>query len=118
MSLAQDDRSAVRPPPSFTCHGPFYRLQRKLGLLSDGDLAAPRRALMFAMLAWAPAALLAAVEGLALDPRHERAMLFDFSAYAFAIAIAAFVLMEQAADRRTKHMENTLHRRLPQKKRS
>ena len=100
MSLAQDDRSAVRPPPSFTCHGPFYRLQRKLGLLSDGDLAAPRRALMFAMLAWAPAALLAAVEGLALDPRHERAMLFDFSAYAFAIAIAAFVLMEQAADRR------------------
>lgn len=100
MSLAQDVRSAVRPPPSFTCHGPFYRLQRTLGLLSDADLASPRRALLFAALAWVPAALLAAVEGLALDARHERAMLLDFSAYAFAIAIAAFVLMEQTSDRR------------------
>lgn len=89
-----------RTPLSFNCHGPFYRLQRRLGLLSDGDLAAGRRALFFLALAWVPTVLLAAVQGFALNPHHERAMLFDFSAYAFGIAIVALVLMEQTSDRR------------------
>lgn len=38
--------------------------------------------------------------GNALGEHHERSILLDFSAYAFAIAIAAFVLMEQSSDRR------------------
>ena len=89
-----------RTPVSFNCQGPFYRLQRRLGLLSTGDLAAGRRAAQFVALAWIPTVLLAAVQGFALNPHHERAILYDFSAYAFAIAIAAFVLMEQTSDRR------------------
>jgi hypothetical protein len=89
-----------RPGLSFTCHGPFYRLQRRVGLLRDDDLAVGRRAALFMTLAWLPAVLLAALQGLALDAHHERAMLLDFSAWAFAIAIGAFVLMEQTSDRR------------------
>ncbi len=86
---------------SFNRAGPFYRLQLRLGLLTATDLRAGRRALLFVALAWLPGLLLATVEGLAWnDAHHERAMLLDFSVYAFAIAITAFVLMEQSSDRR------------------
>ena len=87
-------------PFSFNRLGPFYRLQRRLGLLSDADLASARRALLFIALSWIPALLLAALQGVALNDNHERALLFDFSVYAFVIAIVAFLLMEQTSDQR------------------
>jgi len=87
---------------SFNRLGPFYGLQRRLGLLDDTDLAAGRRALIFATLAFLPPLLLAAMQGHALGPPPERAFLLDFSAYATAIAIAALVLMEQTSDTRMK----------------
>ena len=94
----QSTTQGVAAPVSFNRHGPFYRLQRRLGILSDMDLAAGRRALLFLVLAWVPVLLLAALQGYALDAHHERALLFDFSAYAFALATVAFVLMEQTSD--------------------
>ena len=87
-------------PFSFNRLGPFYRLQRRLGLLSDSDVAAGRRGLLFAALAWVPALLLGAIQGDALNEHHEQAILFDFNVYAFAIAIVAFVVMEQTSDKR------------------
>jgi hypothetical protein len=87
-------------PMSFNRLGPFYRLQRRAGLLSDADLSAGRRALLFIAIAWLPVLLLAAVQGYALNDHHERAVLFDFSAYAYAIAILLFVLMEGASETR------------------
>ena len=99
--MARPENAPGSPPVfSFNRYGPFYRLQRWLGLLSETDLAAARRALLFVAIAWLPAVLLAALQGYALNGHHERAILFDFSAYAFAIAVGAFVLMEQASDRR------------------
>lgn len=98
-----DTKDTEEPPPAvwtFNRHGPFYRLQRRLGLLTDTDLAAGRRAILFVLVAWAPALLLAVATGNAWGDHHERSILLDFSAYAFAIAIAAFVLMEQSSDRR------------------
>lgn len=100
MTDDQGHPAAATPPISFNRLGPFYRLQRRLGLLSDADLAAGRRALLFAAFAWGPAVLLAVLEGVAWGANHERAILFDFSAYAYALAIAAFVLMEATSDRR------------------
>jgi hypothetical protein len=85
---------------SFNRLGPFYRLQRQLGLLSDHHLAVGKRAALFLLLAWLPALLLALPQGLALNAQHERALLLDFSAYAFGLAIVAFVLMEQTSDKR------------------
>ena len=96
----QDSSPGSSPAFSFNRHGPFYRLQRWLGLLSDTDLATGRRAVLFVALAWIPTVLLAALQGQALNEHHERAILFDFSAYAFAIAVVAFVLMEQTSDPR------------------
>jgi hypothetical protein len=87
-------------PTSFNRRGPFYRLQRRLGLLTETDLAVRRRALLLSAFAWLPLLLLALLQGHAIDPDHERAVLLDFSVYAFAIAIALFVLMEQASETR------------------
>jgi len=85
---------------SFTRHGPFYRLQLRLGLLDEDDLAAGKRAVMFVVVAWLPGVLLAALQGQAWGGHYQQAILLDFSVYAFCIAIAAFVLMEQSADAR------------------
>jgi hypothetical protein len=87
-------------PFSFNRLGPFYRLQRRVGLLSDTDMASVMRALLFIALSWVPALLLAALQGVAINDNHERALLFDFSVYAFVIAIVAFLLMEQTSDQR------------------
>jgi len=91
---------AARAPISFNRLGPFYRLQRRLGLLSDADLAAGRRALLFAAVAWMPALGLALLRGGGDGVVEGRGILLDFSTYAFALAVAAFVLMEQSSDRR------------------
>lgn len=96
----QDSSPGASPAFSFNRHGPFCRLQRWLGLLSDASLANGRRAVLFMALAWLPAVVLAALQGQALNAHPERAILFDYSAYAFAIAIVAFVLMEQTSDMR------------------
>jgi len=88
------------PVLSFNRQGPFYRLQRAVGLISDHSLQVGRRAVLFVALAWLPALLLALMQGVALNAQHERALLFDFSVYAFVLAIAAFVLMEQSSDKR------------------
>lgn len=85
---------------SFNRQGPFYQLQLRLGLLSESQLAVGRRAALFLALAWLPTLLLAALQGLALNAQHERALLLDFSVYAFGLAIVAFVLMEQTSDKR------------------
>lgn len=85
---------------SFNRQGPFYRLQRALGLVNEQSLQVGRRALLFVALAWLPAVLLAALQGVAVNVQHERALLFDFSVYAFVLAIVAFVLMEQTSDKR------------------
>lgn len=104
MNTAAIDAREPRPDSdaswSFSRLGPFHALQRRLGLLSDRNLAAPRRALLFAALAWLPLLALAMLQGLALNAQHERALLYDFSAHALAVAIAAFVLMEQSSERR------------------
>jgi hypothetical protein len=52
---------------SFNRHGPFYRLQRRFGLLSDTDLAAGRRAVLFVAVAWLPVLVLAAFQGFAVN---------------------------------------------------
>ncbi|MDM0115838.1 hypothetical protein QTI66_27060 [Variovorax sp. J22R133] len=98
--MAAIEADPQRGPMSFNRLGPFYRLQLRLGLLTQTDLRAPRRAVLFMVIAWIPGLVLASLEGLALNEHHERAALLDFSAYAFIIAIGAFVIMEESAARR------------------
>ena len=85
---------------SFNRSGPFYRLQCRLGLIDERNLNVGRRALLLAALAWLPALRLAALQGLAWGGAAERTLLLDFRLHAFAIAIAAFIVMERAADQR------------------
>ena len=76
--------------------GPFFELQRRLGMLREDALLAGRRAALFVALAWGVPFLLSLVEGSAFALADGRAYLVDFGAWArFFIAIGLFMLSEQ-----------------------
>ena len=79
--------------------GPFFELQRRLGLLREDALLAGRRAAMFVALAWGVPFLLSLIHGDAFTLTGGRAYVLDFGAWArFFIAIALFVLAEQQVE--------------------
>ena len=79
--------------------GPFFELQRRLGLLREDALLAGRRAAMFVALAWGVPFLLSLIHGDAFTLTGGRSFLLDFGAWArFFIAIALFVLAEQQVE--------------------
>ena len=79
--------------------GPFFELQRRLGLLREDALLAGRRAAMFVALAWGVPFLLSLIHGDAFTLPGGRAYVLDFGAWArFFIAIALFVLAEQQVE--------------------
>jgi hypothetical protein len=85
--------------------GPFYELQAWLHLLHRHNLAAGRRAVLFAAIAWLPLALLSLIGGTALGDFEQRPFLLDFGAYArFILAVAIFVPMEPMAERRLRRL--------------
>ncbi len=84
---------------SFVRWGPFYALQLRLGLLSASDLAVGRRSVLFVAFAWVPAVALALLQGMAWNARPDQSLLLDFSAYAIAVAMVSFVLMERSSER-------------------
>jgi hypothetical protein len=85
--------------------GPFYELQSRLGLLYRHNLAAGRRAVLFAAIAWLPLALLSFAQGTATGEFAQRPFLLDFSAYArFLLAVVIFVLMEATAEQRLRRL--------------
>lgn len=99
--LPADESAAARLAAlSFNRCGPFYGLQRRLGLIGEHDLNVGRRALLLAGLAWLPLLLLAVAQGLAWNDPGQRSLWSDFRVHAFAVAIAAFIVMERAADLR------------------
>ena len=76
--------------------GPFFELQRRLGMLREDALLAGRRAALFVALAWGVPFLLSLAEGSAFALADGRAYLVDFGAWArFFIAIGLFMLSEQ-----------------------
>jgi hypothetical protein len=79
--------------------GPFFELQRRLGVLENDALHAGRRAAIFVALGWGVPLLLSFLQGHALGPADSNPYLLDFSALArFFIAIGLFVLAEQQVE--------------------
>ncbi len=89
--------------------GPFYELQRRVGLLHDQALASGRRAIVAVALAWGVPLVLSALAGHAVGPYQDRPFLADLGAWArFVIGIAIFFAMERMVEERLRH----LHRRM------
>jgi hypothetical protein len=61
--------------------GPFAWARDPLPFAPACDARAGRRAVITALLAWAPLAVLAAVDGFALGPNPHESVLLDFAAY-------------------------------------
>ena len=85
--------------PLFTA-GPMYRLLEKFGLVREGKRRLGLVALSSVCIAWAPMALLAATEGLAIGPTRLSSFLMDFEVNVrFLIALPVFLLSETMCER-------------------
>jgi len=81
--------------------GLFYRLQERLRLLDKNDSRLVERALLFALIAWFPLALLANFQGLAVNDNPHKSLLLDFPVYSrFLIALPIFVFAENLIEDR------------------
>ena len=79
--------------------GPFFELQRRLGVLREDALLAGRRAAIFVVLAWGVPFVLSLIAGRAFGPSAAHPFLLDFGAWArFFIAVGLFVLAEQQVE--------------------
>jgi hypothetical protein len=79
--------------------GPFYEMQRRLGLLHEHALNAGRRAVIFVALGWGVPLLLSIFAGHAVGSEEAKPYLLDFSAWArFFIATGLFTLTEQEVE--------------------
>jgi len=79
--------------------GPFFELQRRLGMLREDALLAGRRATLFVALAWGVPLILSLIAGRAFGYDLDRPYLLDFGAWArFFIAVALFVLAEEQVE--------------------
>lgn len=78
--------------------GPFFDLQRRLGMMQERALKAEKRALIFVGLAWAIPALLSLIEG-NLVSGAGTPFLYDLGVWArFFIAVGAFVIAERQVE--------------------
>jgi hypothetical protein len=85
--------------------GPFWELQRRLGLLHDRALHAGRRAALFVGIAWGVPLALSLLAGQAIGPVAAHPFLLDPGAWArFLLAIAVFVLMGRMVETRLRAM--------------
>jgi hypothetical protein len=81
--------------------GPFYLLQRHVGLVDPWGDALARRAPLFALVAFVPLVVLAAFQGLALGPTPAQSVLRDRAVYArFLVALPLLLRAENLADQR------------------
>jgi hypothetical protein len=83
--------------------GPFYSLQRQLGLLREDEFRAGLRALLFIGLAWGVPLVLNLIAGDAFGRQTDKPYLFDTGVWArFFIAVGLFILMERQVEERLR----------------
>ncbi len=79
--------------------GPFYELQRRLGLLHESALRSGTRAAIFVALAWGVPLILSLVTGNAYGPFADKPCLLDPGVWSrFLIAVGLFVLVERQVE--------------------
>jgi hypothetical protein len=83
--------------------GPFYSLQRQLGLLHENAFRAGSRAFLFVTLAWGIPLVFSIIAGSAYGPATDNPYLHDLGVWArFFVAIALFLLMERKLEKQLR----------------
>src|SRR5271154_5245079 len=93
IGVDADEDKAARIGEYLASHGgPFFELQRRLGVLREDALLADWRAAIFVALAWGVPLLLSLLQGRAFGPAATHPYLLDFGAWArFFIATGLFL---------------------------
>ena len=104
MTTGPPDREA---PDFLIAHGgPFYELQRRLGLLRERAFRAGRRALLAVGLAWGVPLLLALLAGTAWGAAPQRPFLLDLGVWArFFVAVGVLILSERLVEDRLRSVQ-------------
>ena len=83
IGVDADEDEASRIGEYLASHGgPFFELQRRLGVLREDALLAGRRAAIFVALAWGVPLVLSLIAGRAFGPSAMHPFLLDFGAWA------------------------------------
>ena len=97
------DSAPVDPAERFSLvvGGPFHTALRRLGLAAADQLPTRRAAVVLALLAWLPPALLAVAQSLADPARPGWGFFADWTVYArYLVAVAVMIATERYADGR------------------
>ena len=85
--------------------GPFYDLQRQLGLLRENSFRAGSRALLFVGLAWGVPLILSLIDGNAFGQPSDKPYLLELGVWArFLVAVGLFMLMERQVEERLREL--------------
>ena len=85
--------------------GPFYDLQRQLGLLRENAFRAGSRALLFVGLAWGVPLILSLIDGNAFGQPSDKPYLLELGVWArFLVAVGLFMLMERQVEERLREL--------------
>ena len=88
-----------------TSGGPFYDLQRQLGLLREDTFRAGSRALLFVGLAWGVPLILSLIDGNAFGQASDKPYLLELGVWArFLVAVGLFMLMERQVEERLREL--------------
>ena len=91
-----------QPDFSLVRGGPWYRLQMGLHLLTPDSLRVGRRAVLYALVAWLPLAILSVFQGSAFGPIDRVPFFRDIAVHVrFLIALPVLVIAEAIIDRGT-----------------
>jgi hypothetical protein len=83
--------------------GPFYELQRLLGMLREDAFNAAPRALLFVAIAWGVPLVLSIVAGSAFGAASDGPYLYDLVVWSrFFVAVGLFLLMEKGVEERLR----------------
>ena len=83
--------------------GPFYELQRLLGMLREDAFNAAPRALLFVAIAWGVPLVLSMVAGSAFGAASDGPYLYDLVVWSrFFVAVGLFLLMEKGVEERLR----------------
>ncbi len=87
--------------PSLVRGGPFWRLQRRVGLLGEDSLPTWTGAVKVAAFCWLPMAALAGLDSRNWDLEYDHSFFTDLEAYSrFLVAIVILIITDRTTDHR------------------
>jgi len=100
MVMVEKGKSGTSLDDYLAAHGgPFYELQKRLGLLHESSLRVGRRAILFVALCFGVPLILSLLEGHGFGAQGTRPFIYDLGVWSrFFVAVGLFILVERRVE--------------------